>query len=166
LGLPMDKAKGLELLTRAADLGYGHASCTLGNLLEEGWKYGVSYDKLKARQYFERAAELGHVGALLKLGLLEQKNDNYRAAIKHWRIAAAMGDEIAVANLISCFEGEKLLHNDLANCLQTKDKACLDMKSEQRTEFEKYVEEFGNAEDGYKYWSDRIALAKSKGEAQ
>jgi len=161
--VPTDKAKGLELLSRAADLGDEHGCNALG------WRYlngkgGVSRDKAKAKQYYGRAAEKGDVIARARLGYIENNDLNYRAAMRHWRIAAAGGSELSVTNLIRCYETEQLRHNDLAWCLQAKDKACIEMKSEQRTEYEKYFEEFGagDGENESEYWWRRVNAALVK----
>jgi len=160
LGLRMDKAKGLGLLTRAANLGDATACAALGTLYWLG-EDGVPLDKTKARSYWERAAKKGDVASRANVGSFEHSNDNFRAAIKHYRIAAAAGEDTSVTNLITCFELDILRHNDLAWCLQAKDKACIEMKSEQRTEYEKYMylKEVG---DGKQYWKDRIAAALAK----
>ena len=156
--VPRDYAKGVELFTRAANLGDGEACYELGWLYLEG-KYGVSCDKAKAMLYFKRAAQKGYIEALMDLGDFEYQDNNVRAAMKHWRIAAARGDENSVTKLIGCFELEKLLHSDLSWCLQAKDKVFIETKSEQRTEYEKYKKEFGNGlhdgKDDTQYWLRR-----------
>jgi len=159
-GLPTDKAKGEELLTRAANLGDAPSCSVLGEAYNFGL-FGIMCDKLKAKTYWERAAKRGDVRARSNLGRLEMENDNILAAIKHWRIAAAAGDETSVTNLITCFEQDILRHNDLAWCLQAKDKACIEMKSEQRSEFDRYEgKETRDAQE--KYWEDRVAAALAK----
>jgi len=161
LGLPKDIAKGLELLTRAVNLGDGDACNALGELYWHG-EDGVVPDRAKARLYWEHAAKKGDDRAKASLGVVENEDGNVRVAMEHWRIAAASGNEISMANLICYFERDVLRHRDLAWCLQAKDKACIEMKSKQRTEFVKYDEEFGPfggqfaTQKETQYWADRL----------
>ena len=157
LGLRKDKDKGLALLIRAANLGDPHSCYKLGCI----YKFGhcdVICDDAVAIKYWEPAAEKGHVGAREHLAHEEEDNGNFSRAKKHWRIAAALGSEHSMFCLIGCFQTNTLRHNDLAICLQSYDKAWIGQRSEQRSNYERFLRlEKGEATD--EYWRDRVIRA-------
>jgi len=88
-GLPQDWAKTFELYHRAAELGYSHAYCNIGNAHLGG--EGVKRDMEKAVHYWERAAMKGDATARHNLGVFEANVGNIERALKHYMIAEKGG---------------------------------------------------------------------------
>ena len=94
-GLQQDRTKAVELLARAAELGFSSAHYNLGRHYDEGG------DLKKAKFHYEAAAMAGHEIARYKLGDIEHESENMERAIKHWAIAASAGDCEAMHTLIT-----------------------------------------------------------------
>eukprot|EP00956_Cyclotella_meneghiniana_P013570 scaffold19703_cov19-Cyclotella_meneghiniana.AAC.1 len=90
-GLPVDKSKAFELLQRACELGYAAAHYHLGISYYNG--VGVEQDKNKAVHHMQMAAMMGDVHARHNLGIVEDENENFQRAMKHFMIAAKGGYE-------------------------------------------------------------------------
>ena len=97
-GLPVDRAKALELLQQAADLGCIEANSRLGNRYRDG-SDGLRKDLHKARLYWEFATKKGDVGAQHNLGWMECRNGNMDLGIRHLRISAQFGNKQSVDSL-------------------------------------------------------------------
>ena len=61
MGLPMDKAKGIDLYHQAADLSNSPAMFNLGVCYQHG--DGVMKDFARAALFFKRSADLGYQAA-------------------------------------------------------------------------------------------------------
>ena len=84
-GYPQDMDKALELLHRAAELGYASADRSIGYAYDMG--NGVEVDKKKAYHYYELAAMKGDLGARHNLGAMDIEAGNMDRATKHYMIA-------------------------------------------------------------------------------
>ena len=80
-----------EYYTKAAELGDMDSHYQLALLYEEGEV--VDKDVEKAVYHYEKAAMGGHPNARHNLGCNEAKNDNMERSVKHFIIAANLGDE-------------------------------------------------------------------------
>jgi len=160
-GLQKDEDNGLALLLRAANLGDSHSSYKLGCIHNAG-HFGVTRNKFVAKRYWEKAAERGHIFARGNLAHAEIDNGNLSQAKRHWQIAAAAGSENSMMSLIGCFQLHKLRHDDLAICLQSYDKALIEMRSEQRSNYERFLRlEEGTPAIG-EYWRDRAGAIRAR----
>mmetsp|Transcript_22663 Transcript_22663/g.65256 ORF Transcript_22663/g.65256 Transcript_22663/m.65256 type:complete len:351 (+) Transcript_22663:161-1213(+) len=144
--VPVDKAKSVELLRQAADLGSEGAHYRLGMLHQTG-EMGVTINEAKAMSHYEEAAERGHVFSRHNLGVVAYGGDNKTLAMRHFRIAAAAGYGQSIDGLILCFEDAVMRHSDLAESLQARDRAQLEMKSEARDHAMAHLREKGMYED-------------------
>ena len=141
IGMPLDESKGLEYLLRAANLGDDDSCFAIGY----SYYTGVDFvrDTAKGQAYFERAAAKGNIFAGLVLGCIEMKRGNRRAAMHHWRIAAACGGIVAAEELVTCYELGYIRHDDLEESLQARDNACNEIKSETRDAYLEFLEKTG-----------------------
>ena len=97
LGLLQDRAKAIELMERAAELGSCQAQFQLGIIYHEGG------DLKKAKFHYEAAAMAGDEVARLNLGTMEAQSGNMERAVKHWIISASAGYYHAMKNLLIAF---------------------------------------------------------------
>jgi TPR repeat protein len=97
-GLQQDHSKGMEFLTKSADLGCSLAHCKLADVYDEGG------DIKKANFHYETAAMAGDEVARYNLGIIEAESGNIERAVKHWKIAASAGQFHAMHNLRIFFE--------------------------------------------------------------
>jgi TPR repeat protein len=143
LGLPIDQAKCLELLSEAGDLGYLEAQYTLGSYHAQG-KMGLEQNDEEAFKYEKKAAEGGHLNALHNAGCMEVENYDFVAGMRHWRLAASGGYRKSMECLILFFFEKGLLHHDdLADTLQAMYHARAEMKSEDRDDYIKQLKMTG-----------------------
>ena len=91
----------------------------------------------------ERAAMGGHVLARYNLGQEEYRGGNIKRAIRHWRIAAAAGFDRALMRLVSCFEEGVISLEELAGYMQARDKAAMEMNSDERNRAKKFLISIG-----------------------
>jgi hypothetical protein len=130
--IPQDEAKSVELLHRAADdLRSSAAMATLGSMYLDG-QNGAAIDATKGRKYLEDAIKMGNVGARFVLGWAEGEEKNMDLAIRHWKLAAAAGEEHSVKMLWKCFFKGMLEKNELEEALRAHKEACDSMNSEER----------------------------------
>jgi TPR repeat protein len=127
-GVQQDHARALELLTKAADLGFSKAHYNLGNIYHEGG------DMKKAKFHYEAAAMIGHEVARCNLGSMESKSGNMERAVKHWTIAASAGHYIAMGNLRICFENGHghVSRESINSTLTAYNNSCAEFRSEAR----------------------------------
>ncbi|KAL9178841.1 hypothetical protein ACHAXT_003972 [Thalassiosira profunda] len=95
MGLRKDPKRAFELLTEAANLGLAHAHVAIGNMFRTGDH--VEQDLEKAMFHLEEAAIRGNILSRSLLGELENDEGRADRAIKHWIIAAKMGDDDALS---------------------------------------------------------------------
>ena len=132
MNIPKDFGKSLELLHHAADdLGFPVAIKELGHMYYDGVN-GIPKDKVKGRKYLEDAVTMGDVKARFFLGFIEAQNDNIDLAIRHWKLAAAAGDELSMKNLWQCFHQGTLEKAELVEALRAHKEACDAMNSVER----------------------------------
>ena len=130
--IPQDEAKSLELLHHAADdLGFSPAMATLGGMYLGGEDV-AAVDETKGRKYLEDATKIGNVRARFILGGIESEEGNIDIAVRHWKLAAAAGEEFSVKMLWKCFSKGALEKSELEKTLRAHKEACDSMNSEER----------------------------------
>ena len=142
LGLPINQAKCLELVREAAALGCPTAQYELGSFHAQG-KMGLEQNEEEALNHWKKAAEDGQLLALYNVGLVEGRNSNDVAGMRHCRLAASGGHKRSIKVLMSCFEGGVLQHGDLADTLQAFYLAKGEMKSEDRDQYIQHLKMTG-----------------------
>ena len=147
-GLAVDRAKCIDLLREAADLGCSAAQYQLGQFHHDG-KMGLKRNKKKALKYWEKAAEGGKVDARHSLGVVEGKKGNDVAAIRHLRLSASGGFRRSMESLISAFEHGVLHHSDLSESLRRYYRSRTEMKSEGRDQHIAYLKRAGEYKAEY-----------------
>jgi localization factor PodJL len=97
---------GLDMLRRAANLGYPDAQFDLGNYYETG-RYGLAKDYAEARRWYERGAANGQSAAMYNLGMAYYEGlggpKNIVAAAQWFRRAADLGHNDAQYNLAGLY---------------------------------------------------------------
>jgi hypothetical protein len=130
MGLPQDKQKAIELLTRASELGSLESAVNLGIMYKEG--DGVKRDINKYLHYIQMAAMKGNVQARFNLGANEgQQGDNVRAT-KHFAIAARAGDDEALKMCTAGYRAGLITKDEFEQILRCHKEEKDSMKSEQR----------------------------------
>ena len=129
-GFPQDYEKALELLHRAADLGYGEAYNNIGNAYKYG--EGVDVDKKKAKYYYELAAVEGFVTGRTNLGIAEGRSGSMDRAVKHFMIAVRGGSDVALDLIKQLSSVGCARKDDYANALRAYQKYLDEVKSDQR----------------------------------
>jgi TPR repeat protein len=137
-GLARDEEKALELMHRAADLGHPEALGWFGKCFWEG-VCGVIQDAEKGVAYWEDAAKKGDATSRCILGMFEKKKQQHDLAIKHFKLAAAAGEEDAVKHLWKYFPS-KLDKAELEAILRANHAARDEMNSEERKRYEAWQE--------------------------
>ena len=123
-GLQQDHSKGLELLARAANLGYSKARHNLGTVYYQGG------DLKKAKVHYETAAMAGNEVSRYNLGCFETKN--VERAIKHWTIAVSNGDFNSMHTLTKFFEQGVVNRESIDSILKAYNNSCAEMRSKAR----------------------------------
>jgi TPR repeat protein len=125
-GLLQDRAKAIELYTRAADLGSSQAHFHLGNIYDEDG------DLKKAKIHLEAAAMAGDNGARYNIGLKECNSGNMERAVNHWTISASAGNYYAMHNLLVVLKRGVVSRDSVDSTLVVYNKSCVEMRSEAR----------------------------------
>jgi len=131
-----DYRSAFEYYTRAAELGDVDAQYELACLYEFG--KGVEKDEGKAIHFLEEAAIGGHPNARNRLGLIEWDNGNTERALKHFFIAAKLGENDSIKVLMEAFRTGVVSKDDLASALRAHQAAVDATKSLQRNEVEAF----------------------------
>jgi hypothetical protein len=131
-----DYETALDFFTKAAELGNAGAHHNLSVMYRKGAR--VEKEE-KVVYHFEIAAIGGHPGARCNLGCLEENNGNIERAVKHFIIAANLGDEESMKALWKHYSCGNITKEDLEATLRTHQAAIDAMKSEQRKEAERYL---------------------------
>jgi len=139
-----DYDSALEYLTKAAELGELNAYHLLGRMYYQG--EGVEKDEEKALQHLEKAAIGGHAQARSKVAFIEGKNGNMERSVKHFIIAANLGEEKSMKGLWRHYSDGNITKEELDATLRTHQAALDAMKSPQREAAER-------ARHKYKYFS-------------
>lgn len=130
MGLPQDKPKAIELLTRASELGSLEAALNLGIMYKKG--DGVEQDINKYVHYTQMAAMKGNVQARFNLGTIEGQQGNTVRATKHFAIAARAGDDEALKICTEGYRAGFLSKDEFEQILRCHKEEKESMKSEQR----------------------------------
>ena len=130
-----DYEGAFEYFTKAAALGDMGAHCNLSNSYQEG--EGVERDLKKKIYHLEEAAIGGHAGARYNLGCIEGKSGRFERAVKHYIIAAKLGDDDALKEAKKGFEYGLVSKEDFEATLRGHQAAVDATKSKQREEAEK-----------------------------
>jgi len=125
-----DYTTAFEYWTKAAELEDAVAHYQLSVMYHE-W-CGVEKDMEKKVHHLEQAAIAGHPAARYNLGNHEGRNGRIDRAVKHWIIAANLGDEDSIQRLKQCYADGKVSKEDFAAALRAHHAAVEAMKSPQR----------------------------------
>ena len=148
LGLPVDQAKCIDLLSQSAALGCPLANYHLGTSYKIG-RMGLQQDHVKAQMHWEKAAEGGDLRSLHNLGSTEWENGDEIAAMSHYRLSASGGSKKSIDCLIDYFEKGSLRHGDLAETLQAMYCATAEMKSKERDQCIEHLKKTGKYKAEY-----------------
>ena len=118
---------------KAAKLGDAVAHHKLALLYSEG--EGVENDEKKIF-HFEEAAIAGHPLARHDLGIHESRGERFERAVKHWIIAANLGNDKSLQELKNCYKDGLITNDDLAAAIRAHHAALAARKSPQRREAE------------------------------
>ena len=127
-----------EYLTKAAELGDAEAHYRLGYMYREG--QSVEKDEEKKVYHWEKAAIVGHHDARFNLGCFEEGNGNIDRAVRHFIIAANLGDEGSMKALWKHYSKGNITKEDLDATLRTHHAAINEMKSPERKAAEAWRE--------------------------
>ncbi len=119
-----------KYLTKAAELGDAEAHCRLGNMYYEG--EGVEEDEEKMVYHWEKAAIGGHPIGRHLLAICEEGRGNMERAVKHFIIAANLGEEKSMKELWKHYSDGNITKEDLDTTLRAHQAAIDETKSEQR----------------------------------
>ena len=136
--IPQDGDKALELLLRAAELGYTTAYNDIGHEYIHG--SGVERDEKKAVHYFELAAMGGDEYARYNLGNVEVRAGNYGRALKHYMIAVGSGDNNSLMQIKHMYSKGCATKDDYAKALRAYQSYLGEIKSDQRDKAAEYDE--------------------------
>ena len=146
-GLPVDEAKCLDLLHRAAD----HGSAEACDHLSTHYLFpppGVPQDCQKSLMYLKRGATAGGLACRFNLGMVAWNNMGDKSlAARHWRISAAGGDKDSVDMLTKCFQAGIISKKDLEDSIRAKHEATKEMWSEERDKFIQFLKERGEYDE-------------------
>ena len=131
-----DYDAAFKCFTKAAELGDADAHARLGYMYMKG--QGVEEDEEKAVYHYEKAAIEGHPLARHELACYEEVNGNMERAVKHFIIAANLGDEPSMKKLWKHYSLGNISKDDLDATLRAHQAALDGMKSEQRDMVDKY----------------------------
>eukprot|EP00984_Skeletonema_dohrnii_P005515 scaffold1943_cov85-Skeletonema_dohrnii-CCMP3373.AAC.2 len=129
-----DVEGAFEYWTKAAELGNADAHYNLSVVYRDG--EGVEKDKKKELHHLEEAAIGGHPDARHNLGCLENRDGRVARAVKHWIIAAKLGDDDSLESLKDAFGKGYVSKEDFAAALRGHQAAVDATKSPQRDEAE------------------------------
>ena len=119
-----------EYFTKAAELGDMEAHNELGVMYGKG--EGVEKDEEKAVFHYEMSAIGGQPDARYNLGYIEERKGNMERAVKHFIIAANLGDAGSMKELWKHYSDENIAKDDLEATLRAHQAAIDAMKSPQR----------------------------------
>ena len=132
-GLRQDIPRAIELWTEAARLGDLNAHINLGTMFYNGC--GVKQDVARGVHHWRHAAIQGHPEARHTLGLHEYRNGNNEVAVRHWMIAAKVGNEKSLNAIKEMFtEKGHATQAKYAEALKGYQTALNETKSPQRQE--------------------------------
>jgi len=130
-----DCDSAIEYWTKAAALGNIVAHHNLSLMYRKG--QCVEKDAKKELHHLEQAAIGGNPSARFNLGCYERKRFKYERAVKHWIIAANLGDDDSMKMVKEGFQGGLVSKEDFAAALRAHHAAVDATKSPQRVAAEK-----------------------------
>ena len=133
-----DHQSAAEHFAKAAELGDAEAHHMLSLSYRDG--IGVEKDKKKEVYHLEQAAIGGHPQARCHLGCVEEGNGRIDRAVKHWIIAANLGDDDSIEALKNCYAHEVVSKENYASALRGYQAAIDATKSPQREAADKAEE--------------------------
>ncbi len=125
-----DYEGAFKYLSKAAELEEAAAHYKLGYIYENG--EGVEKDDEKAVYHWEVAAMGGHPQARYNLAAIEEEKDNIERAVKHYIIAANIGEEDSMKELWKQYSLGNITKEELETTLRSHQDALNAMKSPQR----------------------------------
>jgi tetratricopeptide (TPR) repeat protein len=125
-----DFVGAFDYFTKAAALGDAMAHFNLSIMYHKG--EGVERDEKKKVHHLEEAAIGGHPDARYNLGAHEGRSGRYDRAVKHFIIAAKLGDDGSLDQVKKCFHSGVVSKEDYAAALRGHQAAVDATKSEQR----------------------------------
>ena len=142
-GYPKDYSKALELYHQAAKLGYAAAYTNIGYAYHFG--EGAEVDKKMAVYYYELAAMKGSTPARYNLGTLEDDEDNFDRALKHYMIAIRGGESKSLGIIKEMYLQGDATKDDYTIALRSYQSYLSEIKSDQR-------DEAAAADDRFRYY--------------
>ena len=138
-----DSDGAIEYYTKAAALGDIGAHFNLSVMYKEGTE--VEKDEKKEVYHLEEAAIGGHPSARFNLGLREGRSGRLDRMMKHWIIAAKLGDDDALEALKGGFQrGFSFVSKEKYAAALRGHQAAVDAtKSKQREEAHAFEDDFG-----------------------
>ena len=122
--------RAFEYYTKAAELGDALSHYNLSCLYRDG--KGVEKDEGKKIHHREEAAIGGHVDSRFNLGAYEWNSGQKERAVKHWIIAAKLGDDDSIKQLMGKYREGYVSKEDLDVALRAHKTAVDATKSPQR----------------------------------
>jgi len=129
-GFPQDYTKALTLWHRAVEFGYSAAYNNIGYAYDHG--QGVEVDEEKAVYYYELAAMGGDVHARHNLGTLEDNEDKFDRALKHYMIAVRGGESKSLDYIKDMYTNGDATKEDYTKALQAYQEYLGEIRSDQR----------------------------------
>jgi tetratricopeptide (TPR) repeat protein len=132
-----DYSSAFEYSTKAAELGDAVAHYNLSVMYDLG--QGVEKDEKKKVYHLEVAAIGGHVYARHNLGCYEVRNGRMERAVKHFTIAANMGEEESMKAMWELHARGLVKKEQLTATLRAHQTAVDATKSQQREEAKEFL---------------------------
>jgi TPR repeat protein len=131
-----DYSSAFEYWTKAAELGDAHAHYNLSVMYFLGLAF--EKDEKKYVYHLEEAAIVGHFEARYNLGCYEERNGRMERAVKHFIIAASMGEKESIKVLWKYHARGLVKKDDLTVTLRAHQAAVDATKSPQREQAEEF----------------------------
>ena len=131
-----DYQSAFDYWTRAVALGNVRAHYDISGLYANG--KGVEKDERKELHHLEEAAIGGCPDARFNLGYIEAENGQDDRAVKHWTIAAKLGDDESLEYLKNIYKAGLMSKDDFTAALRGYQAAIDAIKSPHREEAEKW----------------------------
>ena len=125
-----DYDDAIKYWTRGTELGDVEAHYNLSLMYEKG--EGVEKDEKKRVYHLEEAAIGGHPDARFIFALYEESKGEIERAVKHFIIAANLGDDESIQKLKQYYKNGNVSKEDFAAALRTHYAAVNETKSPQR----------------------------------
>jgi len=125
-----DYAAAIRCYRRAAELGDVDSHIAQAHMYQEG--LGVRRDKKKVLHHWEKAAIAGDPHSRHLLGVHEESERRFGRAVKHFIIAANLGNDDSIQALKTLYKDGKVSKEDFAAALRGHHAAINAMKSPQR----------------------------------